>query len=245
MESFKEYIENGDNSMKKEKYMDAIRSYTTVYNSISEDSDEKAEVCYKLSQSYFALEPKNIENPMKYAQESLKIHENLKEDDMKVLDFVNMGYINLNSGKRDQSLKYFEDAIVLSEKIKDIQLMAMANNAKAEALSSLKSKYNDAMAIYDKVIAMTEKSNDWDNYFEAIYGKLNIMRNRDLNEAFEMGKRALDKIDQIMNTIKTKKEKREFKSSLGYVYDITSGIAMELENIDDAMKIAARSKDQS
>ncbi len=245
MESFKEYIENGDSSMKKEKYMDAIRSYTTAYNSINEESDEKAEVCYKLSQSYFALEPKNIENPMKYAQESMQIHEKLNENDLKVMDLVNMGYINLDSGKRDQSLKYFEEAIELSEKIKDIQLIAMTNNAKAEALSSLKSKYSEAMAIYDKVITMTEKSTDWDNYFEAIYGKLNIMRNRDLNEAFDTGKAALDKVDQIMNTIKTKKEKKEFKSSLGYIYDITSDIAMELENIDEAMKIAARSKDQA
>ena len=33
---------------------------------------------------------------------------------------------------------------------------------------------------------------------------------------------------------------KEFKASVGYLYDSVSDIAMELENIDEAMKIASR-----
>lgn len=243
MEDYNEYITNGDKLINKEKYMDAIREYTKAYELLKDDNDEKAELCYKLAQSYFSLDHKSLENPIKYGEEALKIHEKLNEDDLKVMDLMNLGYIYLDSGKRDDALKNFDDAINLSNKIKDIQLIAMTNNAKAEALSTLKSKYNEALKIYDTVINITEKSNDWENYFEAVYGKINILRNTDINEAFNLGKKSLDKIDEIMNKIKTKKEKKEFKDNLNYMYDVTSDIAMELENIDDAMKIAERSKE--
>lgn len=243
MEDYNEYITNGDKLINKEKYMDAIREYTKAYELLKDDNDEKAELCYKLAQSYFSLDHKSLENPIKYGEEALKIHEKLNEDDLKIMDLMNLGYIYLDSGKRDDALKNFDEAIDLSNKIKDIQLIAMTNNAKAEALSTLKSKYNEALKIYDNVISITEKSNDWENYFEALYGKINILRNTDINEAFNLGKKSLDKIDEIMDKIKTKKEKKEFKDSLNYMYDVTSDIAMELENIDDAMKIAERSKE--
>ena len=240
MENYDEYITNGDKFINKEKYMDAIREYSKAYDLMKEDNDEKAELCYKLSQSYFSLDHKSLENPIKYGEESLKIHEKLKEDDMKVMDLMNLGYIYLNSGKRDDALKHFNDAIDLSAEIKDVQLIALTNNAKAEALSTLKSKYKDALKIYDEVIGITEKSNDWENYFEALYGKINILRDTDINAAFDLGKKGLDKIDSIMESIKTKKDKKEFKASVGYLYDSVSDIAMELENIDEAMKIASR-----
>lgn len=243
MEDYNEYITNGDKLINKEKYMDAIREYTKAYELLKDDNDEKAELCYKLAQSYFSLDHKSLENPIKYGEEALKIHEKLNEDDLKIMDLMNLGYIYLDSGKRDDALKNFDEAINLSNKIKDIQLIAMTNNAKAEALSTLKSKYSEALKIYDNVINITEKSNDWENYFEAVYGKINILRNTDINEAFNLGKKSLDKIDEIMDKIKTKKEKKEFKDSLNYMYDVTSDIAMELENIDDAMKIAERSKE--
>ncbi len=243
MEDYNEYITNGDKLINKEKYMDAIREYTKAYELLKDDNDEKAELCYKLAQSYFSLDHKSLENPIKYGEEALKIHEKLNEEDLKIMDLMNLGYIYLDSGKRDDALKNFDEAINLSNKIKDIQLIAMTNNAKAEALSTLKSKYSEALKIYDNVINITEKSNDWENYFEAVYGKINILRNTDINEAFNLGKKSLDKIDEIMDKIKTKKEKKEFKDSLNYMYDVTSDIAMELENIDDAMKIAERSKE--
>lgn len=235
------FVKNGDSSFRKEKYMDAIREYTKAYETA--EGEDRAEICYKLSQSYIALEPKNLENPVKFATEGLEIHDKLDEPDMKVMDLINIGYIYLNSGKREDAIKYFENAIEISNNIKDIQLIALSNNAKAEALSTLKSKYAEAMAIYDNVIKITERSNDWDNYFEAVYGKINILRNGNIDEAFDLGKKSLDMIDTIMEKIKTKKDKKEFKDSLSYIYDITSDIAMELENIDEAMKIAARLKD--
>ncbi|KJE49184.1 MULTISPECIES: tetratricopeptide repeat protein [Acidiplasma] len=243
MENLDELIENGDKAMGKEKYMDAVRYYTQAYNGMTDASDEKAEICYKLSQAYFALEPKNTENPLKYAQESLDIHNKLNEDDMKIMDLMNIGYINLDSGKRDDAIKYFEEAIKIAEGLKEGQLIAMAYNAKAEALSSTKGGYKEALDIYNKVIEMTESSGDWENYFEAVYGKINILRSTDIDEAFSLAKESLDKIDKIMDEIKTKKDKKEFKSSLSYIYDAASDIAMELENIDEAMKIAARSKE--
>lgn len=59
-----------------------------------------------------------------------------------------------------------------------------------------------------------------------------------LKEAME----AIELIDKIGLKIKNKKEKKDFKKSLGFIYDLASDIAMELENVDEAIKIAQRSK---
>jgi tetratricopeptide (TPR) repeat protein len=242
MEDYEENIKNGDNFVKKEKFMDAIREYTKVYDAVKED-DLKAEICYKLSQCYFSLDHKSTENPLKYAEESLNLHRQLRDSELEVMDLLNIGYIYLDSGKRDDAITFFDQAISVADKIEDVQLFALSNNSKAEALSSLKSKQPAAMEIYDHVMELSEKSEDWENYFEALYGKINILRNSDINAAFELGKAALDKIDAVMETIKTKKDKKEFKTSMGYLYDSVSDIAMELENIDEAMKIASRSRE--
>ncbi|MCL4453842.1 hypothetical protein [Ferroplasma sp.] len=242
MEDYEENIKNGDNFVKKEKYMDAIREYTKAYEGIKQD-DLKAEICYKLSQCYFSLDHKSTENPLKYAGESLDLHKKLDDKELEIMDLLNIGYIYLDSGKRDDAIGYFDQAIGVADEIKDGQLFALANNSKAEALSSLKSKQPAAMEIYDRVMELSEKSEDWENYFEAIYGKINILRDSDINAAFELGKTALNKIDTVMETIKTKKDKKEFKTSMGYLYDSVSDIAMELENIDEAMKIASRSRE--
>jgi tetratricopeptide (TPR) repeat protein len=242
MEDYEEYIKNGDAFVKKGKFMDAIREYTKSYETINKD-DLKAEICYKLSQCYFSLDHKSTENPLRYANESMELHHKLEDTELEIMDLVSIGYIYLDSGKRDDAMSYFDRATAESDKIKDVQLFALTNNAKAEALSTLKSKQVAAMKIYDNVIELTEKSEDWENYFEALYGKINILRDSNINEAFEIGKKGLNKIDSIMETIKTKKDKKEFKTSLGYLYDSISDIAMELDNIGEAMKIASRSRE--
>ncbi|ARD85064.1 tetratricopeptide repeat-containing protein [Ferroplasma acidiphilum] len=242
MEEYEQNIKNGDAFVKKEKFMDAIREYTKAYDAISED-DIKAEICYKLSQCYSSLDHKSTENPLKYAEESLELHHKLGDNELEVMDLINIGYIYLDSGKREDGISYFNKAIEAADAIKDVTLFALSNNAKAEALSSLKSKQAEAMKIYDNVLELTEKSEDWENYFEALYGKISILRDADINAAFDAGKAGLDKIDTVMNTIKTKKDKKEFKDSVSYLYDSVSDIAMELENIDEAMKIASRSKE--
>ena len=239
MEDYEQYIKNGDSFVKKEKFMDAIREYTKAYDSIKED-ELKAEICYKLSQCYFSLDHKSTENPLKYAGESLELHRKLGDKELEIMDLINIGYIYLDSGERDSAISYFDRAIEEADREKDAQLFALTNNAKAEALSTLKSKKAEAMKIYDNVIELSEKSEDWENYFEALYGKINILRDTDINAAFDLGKKGLDKIDSVMESIKTKKDKKEFKASVGYLYDSVSDIAMELENIDEAMKIASR-----
>jgi tetratricopeptide (TPR) repeat protein len=242
MEDYEQFIKNGDSFVKKEKFMDAIREFVKAYDIVT-DEDTRAELAYKLSRCYFSLDHKNLENPLKYANISLELHRKLGYADFEIMDLLNIGYIYLDSGKREEAMSYFNDAISKSDSIKDAQLFALTNNAMAEALSTLKSKQQEAIKIYDNVMDLTEKTEDWDNYFEALYSKINIVRDTDINRAFELGKSGLDKIDAIMDTIKTKKDKKEFKESVSYFYDSVSDIAMELENIDEAMKIAARSRE--
>ncbi len=236
MDDYEMYISNGDKLMDKEKYMDAIREYSEAYKTIPPGS-EKAELCYKLSQAYLALDHKNIENPVKYAMEALKEHEKTGETELKVLDLMNLGFIYLDSNI-DEAIKYIDEAYKIAEEINDVQLKAMALNAKAEATRNP----DEALNIYKNVMEISDKSMDWDNYFEAALGEINILRNKDINAAMDAAYKAMDKIDKILETIKTKKDKTEFKKSLSYIYDSASDMAMELENFDEAMKIAERAK---
>ena len=92
---------------------------------------------------------------------------------------------------------------------------------------------------------ISEETEDWDNYFEARRGFIALMREKGSeDEALKNALEALDKIDRIANGIKNKKERKEFKKSLSFMYDLASDIAMEMENVDEAIKIAQRSNSE-
>lgn len=240
MDEIEQTIKNGDTFLQKDKFMDSIREYTKAYEIMKEDNEEKAEVCYKLSQAYYALEPKNTENSGRYGNESLAIHEKLKETDMIVMDYLNLGYIYMDGKKLEESEGFFSNAIKRADEAEDPVLFSMSLNAMGELYSKWKGKTPKALEIYNKVIEISGEVEDWDNYFEAMRGKISIVRENDPDKAFELSLEALDFIDKICSKIKNKKEKKDLKKSLDFMYDLASDMAMEKEDVDQAMKIAQR-----
>ncbi|MEM0158341.1 MAG: tetratricopeptide repeat protein [Thermoplasmataceae archaeon] len=242
MDEIEQIINTGDSLLQKEKYMDALREYQKAYQSLSATKNENlADLCYRISQAYNGLEPKNDENSRKFAEESLQIHTSLNMKEMQVMDLLNLGYIEIDAKKLPEAERYLLNAVELAREAKDGFLVATSLNALAE-LRFTQGRKQDALGIYEEVIRETEKAEDWDNYFEAMRGKINIEREKDEEQALKLAIGALDLIDKILQGIKSKREKKEFKTSLDFMYDLASDIAMELNDVDMAIKIAQRSK---
>lgn len=237
-------IKNGDTFLQRDKVMDAIREYLKAYEVIKggEDSDT-ADLCYRLSQAYNSLESKNDENSKSYAEISLKIHEKTGEKDLVALDYLNLGYIELDAKKKGESEEFFVKAFQIAKELEDPFLVSTTLNAVADLKSRNAKDRPEASQIYEEVLKISESTEDWDNYFEAMKGKIGLVREAgDEQKALEQALDAMDLIDKIILKMKNKKEKTEFRKSLGFIYDLASDIAMELENVDEAIKIAQRSK---
>lgn len=237
-------IKNGDTFLQKEKVMDAIREYLKAYELIKDTEDSNtADLSYRLSQAYNTLESKNDENSKMYAEKSLAIHEKTQEKDLQVLDYLNLGYIEMDAKKKAESEGFFRKAFELSKELDDPFLISTTLNAVAELKSSAAKDRAETQQIYDEVLKLSESIEDWENYFEATRGKIGLIRAAgDEDKALSLALEAMDLIDRIGVKIKNKKEKKDFKKSLGFIYDLASDIAMELEDVDEAIKIAQRSK---
>lgn len=242
MEEIEELVKKGDSNLQKEKYMDAIREYSKAYELIKDNVDEStAELSYKLSQAYYALDSKNTENSKKFGEISLKIHESLDSVELQVMDLINLGYIEMDANHNDDASKYFDLAIERAKGIEDIILMDLGLVAKADLFSKSKSKRKEAEKIYVEVLGRSREAEDWDNYFEALRGRISIMKeNEEYEEAMKICLESLDLIDKITQSIRSKKEKKSFRNSLAYIYDMASDLAMELEDVEQAIQIAQR-----
>ncbi|MGC8608399.1 MAG: hypothetical protein ACP5UV_00840 [Thermoplasmata archaeon] len=235
MDNIEDILKTADKNFEKEKYVDALRDYLKVLDQI-EDEERKAETAYKVSQIYHVLQSDSTENSLKFANISMEIHKKLGENDLVSIDLINIGYIYSDAGNHEEGLKNFDAAIEAAKLAGDKELEKMALLSKADAVSE-KDKA-ESKKIYKEVLEESEKDKDWENYFESLHGLISLKRDEDENEAFQMSKDALLKIDQIIAGMKNKKDRKAFKDSVSYIYDEASDIAMSLENVDEAIKIA-------
>lgn len=242
MDSVEDLMKSGDKYLQREKYIDAIREYTKALEVLTEkDGSVAGELDYKISQAYYAFQPKNTENSLDYGKKALEIHEKTEELDLQIMDLLNLGYIEMDSGSKNKSMEYFEEAAKRASSANDDVLINISLLAKAELLSKDKGGRSEAIEIYEKVLSNAGESGDWDNYFEALHGKISLVRKSgDEQGAFNVALESLDLIDKISSQIKNKKEKKAFRQSFDYMYDMASDIAMEMEDVEQAIKIAQR-----
>ncbi len=246
MDDIGDLIKSGDKSLQKEKYIDAIRDYTKALESVTDkNSPDAGELYYKISQAYYAFQPKNTDNSLDYGKKALEVHEKAEELDLQIMDLLNLGYIEMDGGSREKSIEYFDEAAKRASSAEDDVLINISLLAKAELLAKDKKGVKEALEIYEKVLQSSGEAGDWDNYFEALHGKLSLMRKGgDEQGAFKMALDSLDLIEKISTQIKNKKEKKAFKQSFDYMYDMASDIAMEMEDVEQAIKIAQRLEDE-
>ena len=241
MSQEEDFIKAGDQFFQKDKYIDAIREYTKAADLTKGKNDElEAEIYSRLSQAYNALEPKSDENSLKYGIMALEIHKKLNIPELEVMDEINLGYTEEDAGKREEAKKHLQDAFEMSKKLADPVLLSMAMNAYAEFLSSGKKTAKEAMDLYLESAEISRKAGEWENYFEAMYGYIGILKENNSGEAFKIAMDSLDKIDEVCKSIKNKKDRKDFRKSVSFMYDIASDISMENENVEEAIKIAQR-----
>jgi tetratricopeptide (TPR) repeat protein len=241
MSQEEDFIKSGDQFFQKDKYIDAIREYMKAADLVKGKNDElEAEIYSRLSQSYNALEPKNDENSLKYALMALEIHRKLDIPELEIMDEINIGYTEEDAGKRDEAKKHLQVALEMSRKLSDPVLLSMTMNAYAEFLSSSKKTAKEAIDMYMESAEISRNAGEWENYFEAMYGYIGILKENNPEEAFKVAMESLDKIDEVCKAIKNKKERKEFRKSVSFMYDIASDISMENENVEEAIKIAQR-----
>ena len=241
MSQEEDFIKAGDQFFQKDKYIDAIREYTKAADLTKEKNDElEAEIYSRLSQAYNALEPKSDENSLKYGLMALEIHKKLNIPELEVMDEINLGYTEEDAGKREEAKRYLQDALEMSRKLVDPVLLSMAMNAYAEFLSSGKKTAKEAKDLYLESAEISRKAGEWENYFEAMYGYIGILKENNSGDAFKIAMDSLDKIDEVCKSIKNKKDRKDFRKSVSFMYDIASDISMENENVEEAIKIAQR-----
>ncbi|MCL4329290.1 MAG: hypothetical protein M1151_03100 [Candidatus Thermoplasmatota archaeon] len=241
MDQYDQLIKQGDQALLREKNMDAVRAYTSALSLKDSEDEQTAELLYKMSQAYAALDSKNMDNPKKYAVRALDIHKKIGMKELEVLDLLNLAYIDSLAGDSTSSNSSLESALSLSREIGDGSLIATSLMSKADSLSGKSSTRKEAQKLFAEASLIAEKDNAWETYFEAQYGLIGIMRaNSDPEGAFAAATKLLDKVDQVCKSIPNKKERADFRKSLSYLYDLGSDLAMELENVEEAIKIAQR-----
>ncbi len=241
MSEEEQLVSSADKLMLKEKYIDAIREYLKVLELVKGKNDElEADTCSKLSQAYSALDPRSDENSLKYGIDALEIHKRIDDKALTIMDLLNLGYIEQSAGKHEMCKNYLQEAMETASKFGDSVLLSMAMSANAECLARSKKSRNSAISLYREAMALSESEQDWENYFEALYGLIGCLKEDGKDKAFKMAMEALDRIDQIIAAMKNKKDIKELKSAVSFMYDLASDLAMEMENVEEAINIAQR-----
>jgi len=238
------YLKTGDQFLLKGKSMDSIREYSKGYEALKDkEDDDTAEFSQRLSNAYMLMGKAGYEEAKRYGEISLRIHEKLNESDMVVMDMINLASIESGNNKRSEAEVLLNRALDISKKLDEPIFIAMCLNSLAGVKQSSKKGRKEALDIYEQVMFISKENEDWDDYFEALTGKITIVHEeRGVEEALKLGKEAMDLADELSNKIKNKKDRKAFKESITFLYDTLADIAMSIENVDMAMEIAQRSK---
>ncbi|MCL4350059.1 MAG: hypothetical protein M1414_05060 [Candidatus Thermoplasmatota archaeon] len=238
---FENEMATADKSMAKMKFMDAIRFLTQLKDKYKDSKEQTADILSKMSQAYYGLEGVKTDNAMKYLIDSLTIRKELNQIDILSLDMINLAYMQDEAGDPKLASVTLSDALEVSKILEDQNLILSIQCARADMLSEVKSTVQEAIKIYQEVLAESEKSGDWENYFEASVAMIKIIRDQgDLDKAMELADEKIQFSDKLMSGFKTKKEAEEFKEMVSYLYDVAIDLAMESKDLDKAMNLAKK-----
>lgn len=242
MEEYEAHAKRGIQLFEKEKFMDAIRELTEAVKLADAAQPEViGELYSRLSQAYYALNPKDPSNSEKYCLMSIEIHRKLNDVAMVVMDLINLAYIYGDSGSKQQAERSINEAIKTAEESNDAPLVTMARLTQTEFISKTAGGREKALEIYRDISQSSKKSEDWEAYFEAQHGIATIMREMgNSEESYKVAYDSIEEIIRISGTIKNQRERKSFKDSFSYLFDLASDIAMENGDVDEAIKIAQK-----
>ncbi len=242
MDEYEVHAKKGLQLLEREKFMDAIREFTEAQKLAEGKSPEElGELYSRLSQAYYALNQKDPSNSEKYCVMSIEIHRKMNDIAMIVMDLINLAYIYADSGSAEQADFAINEALKAAEESGDPSLLTMAKLTYAEFISKKAKTRDKAIQLYGEISITARENEDWEAYFEAQHGIATIMRDRgNADESYRIANEAIDKILDISSGIKNQKERKSFKDSFSYLFDLASDIAMENEEVGEAIKIAQK-----
>lgn len=242
MDEFDGHIKKGQQLLDREKYIDAIREFSEAEKiSSNVDDDTKADLYSRLSQAYYGLNPKDRTNSEKYCRMSMELHRKTDDPALYVMDLINMSYIYSDSGAASEAENFIKEAIKIAESTGDATLISMVKLTYAEFQARNPKGRGSALTLYQQIRDEALKNSDWESYFESTHGIATILRETGKSdEAWKMVKDAIDRIMEISSTIKNKSERKSFKDSFSYLFDMGSDMAMENGNVEEAIKIAQK-----
>ncbi|MGP6220330.1 hypothetical protein [Caldiplasma sukawensis] len=238
-----QFFKNVDKLISKGMYNEALKQTEEMEKNYSGDKEIMAEIYEKKSQIYYSKEGVRTNSAIENLIKSLELRNELEQYDLLALEMMNLAYMQDEAGDPEKAIQSIDEALSVSEKIGDKMLILSLKNAKADILSEKNEMSDQALEVYSSVEKEAEKEKDWDNYFEALVGRIKILRDRgNIEEAINEAEKNLQKSEKILSECKTKKEKSEMINVVSYLYDVAIDLYMEGMDFNRANEIANRLK---
>ncbi len=225
----------------KRKYPEALSLLNSMKETEKEDKEQLSEIYSKISEAFYGKEGVKTENAIANLIESLKIRSELDQPDILALEMMNLAYLQDESGSLDSAEKTLNEAMEIATEIGDITLTLSLKNALADILSENSERITESEKIYNENMKEAKKDNLHEIYYESCVSLIKLLR--DSNRAVEATELSAENIklaEKIMDSLKTKKEKEEFKDIISYLYDVSIDLAMENEDMALANELARK-----
>ena len=242
MTDIKEVMEAGLALLDKGKNLDALRELSKLEPEFEgKSTDEAADLYTAISQAYYGMNPKTDENSLPYSDKAFEIHKKNNSKEAMMNDLLYSAFVEMDCNKSAEAEKRLDSAIKIAEELKDNEAYVELLTTKADLLSGQKRRRKEAVDIYSQAAELAKKNGNMGTYFEASVGLLTMKREEsDPSKVLEDAMKLIDEAEKFALTIKAKKDRKSFLEDVSAVYDLASDIAMEMENVDEAMQIAGR-----
>lgn len=233
-------LKDSDKLYDKEEFSRALKGYLQIYAEYKEnDFSFLSNLLLKISQCYLYNSPSDPVKSKEFADMALDYH--TKEgDELKIAkDYIYLSTIDLEIDPKNAENNLLK-AMELALKNKNKYLEAEIYNHLGILYWSNKDK---SMDNFKKAKEISEKNKDLENFILSLQNISYLEREQgELNKALQNLMSAIEIIDSYSKTLK-KTERKSFKNSYSDIYDSAADLAMEMEDVELAMKIAAKLKD--
>lgn len=239
-----EYITNMKQVEKflgKRKYQESLVLLNSMKEKAKDDPENLAEIYTKISEAYYGKEGVKTENAISNLIESLKIRSTLDQPELLAIEMMNLAYLQDEYGSIESAEKTLTEAMQIASQLEDLTLTLSLKNALADILSEDSNRAKQSEEIFREIMKDAAKEKIYEVYYESCVSLIKLLRDSGRTlEASQLSEENIKFAEETMNTLKTKKEKEEFKDIVSYLYDVSIDLAMENEDMALANELAKK-----
>lgn len=216
---------------KLSKYNDALKYYYKVIEKIgaTENKQVRANCLNKVGIIYY--KQCNYDKALEYLQLSLKIHEDISNDNRGIADLMNnFGLVYWRLKYYDKAIEYHQKALIIREDNNFLKDTAVSLNNIGLIYYEL-SKYDIALSYYQKSLNIVEELNELQES-SMLFNNIGLIHYKtgNLEEALNCYLKCIKKAEEIA-------DKRNIANTLSNIGDIYA----EMERYDDALSYLEKS----